>query len=102
MLPPKLIRRLVLAPLVAVIALAVALLFPLLAVLTWLFDRLTRSRPHRNRPLRLLFFALVWLFADTSAVFVCLALGSRAGSAAACAPSRTRSGTTRSCGGSST
>jgi 1-acyl-sn-glycerol-3-phosphate acyltransferase len=43
-------------------------------VLTWLYDRLARSRPHRNRPLRLLFFALVWLFADTSAVFVCLAL----------------------------
>jgi len=74
MLPPKLIRRLVLAPLAIVIALAVALLFPLLAVLTWLFDLLARSRRGRNRPLRLLFFALVWLFADTSAVFMCLAL----------------------------
>ena len=74
MLPPRLIRRMVLAPLTIVIALAVALLFPLLAVLTWLFDRLVRSRPGRNRPLRLLFFALVWLFADTSAVFMCLGL----------------------------
>jgi 1-acyl-sn-glycerol-3-phosphate acyltransferase len=74
MLPPRLIRRLVLAPLTMVIAVAVALLFPLLAVLTWIFDRLVRSRPGRHRPLRLLFFALVWLFADTSAVFMCLGL----------------------------
>ncbi len=74
MLPPRLIRRLVLAPLAMVIALAVAVLFPLLAVVTWLFDRVGRSRPARNRPLRLLFFAVVWLVADTSAVFMCLAL----------------------------
>jgi 1-acyl-sn-glycerol-3-phosphate acyltransferase len=74
MLPPRLIRRLVLAPLTMVIALALAVLFPLLAVLTWLFDRMGRSGSNRNRPLRLLFFALVWLFADTSAVFMCLAL----------------------------
>ena len=74
MLPPRLIRRLVLAPLTMVIAIALALLFPLLAVLTWIFDRLVRSRPGRHRPLRLLFFALVWLFADTSAVFMCLGL----------------------------
>lgn len=74
MLPPRLIRRLVLAPLAMVIALAVAFLFPLLAVLTWIFDRLGRSKPGRNRPLRLVFFVLVWLFADTSAVFMCLAL----------------------------
>ena len=74
MLPPRLIRRLVLAPLTMVIALALAVLFPLLAVLTWLFDLMGRSGSSRNRPLRLLFFALVWLFADTSAVFMCLAL----------------------------
>jgi 1-acyl-sn-glycerol-3-phosphate acyltransferase len=74
MLPPRLIRRLVLAPLAVVIAMAVAVLFPLLAILTWTFDRVARSEPGRNRPLRLLFFALVWLFADASAVFMCLAL----------------------------
>jgi len=74
MLPPRLIRRLVLAPLTFVIAIALALLFPLLALLTWIFGLLRRPRPRRKRALRLLFFALVWLFADTAAVFMCLGL----------------------------
>jgi 1-acyl-sn-glycerol-3-phosphate acyltransferase len=74
MLPPRLIRRLVLAPLAIVVAIAVAVLFPLLAVLTWILGLLRRPRTGRNRPLRLLFFALVWLFADTSALFMCLGL----------------------------
>ena len=74
MMPPRLIRRLVLAPLAIVIALAVAVLFPLLAVLTWIVGLLRRPGTGRNRPLRLLFFALVWLFADISALFMCLAL----------------------------
>src|SRR6266702_2606298 len=59
MLPPRLVRRLVLAP---------------LAVVTWLFGLVGRSKPGRHRALRLLFFALVWLFADTSAVFMGLGL----------------------------
>jgi 1-acyl-sn-glycerol-3-phosphate acyltransferase len=74
MLPPRLIRRMVLAPLVTVVAIAVAVLFPLLAVLTWIVGLLRRPGTSRNRPLRLLFFALVWLFADTSALFMCLGL----------------------------
>ncbi len=74
MLPPRLIRRLVLAPLAIVVAIAVAVLFPLLAVLTWIVGPLRRPGTGRNRPLRLLFFALVWLFADTSALFMCLGL----------------------------
>src|SRR5258708_17757234 len=74
MLPPRLVRRLVLAPLARVIAVALGVLFPLLAVLTWMFGLLGRPRAGRTRPLRLLFFALVWLFADTSAVFMCLGL----------------------------
>src|SRR5215472_1382844 len=74
MLPPRLIRRMVLAPLAIVIAVAVAVLFPLLAVLTWIIGLLRRPGTSRNRPLRLLFFALVWLFADTSALFMCLGL----------------------------
>src|SRR5258708_16198868 len=69
-----LIRRLVLAPLAIVVAIAVAVLFPLLAVLTWIVGLLRRPGTSRNRPLRLLFFALVWLFADTSALFMCLGL----------------------------
>lgn len=74
MLPPKLIRRLVIAPLAIVIAVAVVLLFPLLAVLTLIFGLLGRSRPGRMRGTRLLFFALAWLFAETSALFMCLGL----------------------------
>jgi 1-acyl-sn-glycerol-3-phosphate acyltransferase len=74
MLPPRLIRRLILAPLVIVIAVAVALLFPLLAVLSMIVELLSRSRPGRMRGLRLLFFALAWLSADTTALFMCLGL----------------------------
>ncbi|HVB43945.1 MAG TPA: 1-acyl-sn-glycerol-3-phosphate acyltransferase [Streptosporangiaceae bacterium] len=74
MLPPRLIRRLVLAPLAVVIALAVVLLFPLLSVLTAIVGRLGRSKPGRMRGMRLLFFALVWLFAETAALFMCLGL----------------------------
>src|SRR5215472_3628834 len=74
MLPPRLIRRLILAPLAMVIAVAVAVLFPLLAVVSWIFGLVGRSKPGRHRALRLLFFALVWLFADTAAVFMCLGL----------------------------
>jgi len=73
-LPPRLIRRMVLAPLTIVIAIAVIVLFPLLAALTLVFGLVGRSRPGRMRGLRLLFFALAWLFGDTAAVFMCLAL----------------------------
>ncbi|HEX9035199.1 MAG TPA: 1-acyl-sn-glycerol-3-phosphate acyltransferase [Streptosporangiaceae bacterium] len=74
MLPPRIFRRLVIAPLAIVIAVAVTLLFPLLAILTMIFGMLTRSRPGRSRGLRLLFFALAWFFAETAALFMCLAL----------------------------
>jgi 1-acyl-sn-glycerol-3-phosphate acyltransferase len=94
MLPPKIIRRLVLAPLVVVIAIAVLVLFPLLAVLSLIAGTLSRSgkrhsrsgqasagqtatdghRPARMRTLRLAFFALVWLFGDSAALFMCLGL----------------------------
>jgi Acyltransferase len=74
MLPPRLIRRLVLAPLAVVVALAVTLLFPLLALATFIFGVISRRRPRRTRALRLLFFALIWLFAETAALFMCLGL----------------------------
>jgi len=76
MLPPKLIRRMVLAPLAVVVAVAVIVLFPILALLTLVFGWLTRSNPsykgRRTRALRLLLFALIWLFAETSVLFMCL------------------------------
>ena len=74
MLPPRLIRRLVLAPLVIVVAVALVVLFPLLALVALVFGAVGRSRPGRMRVLRLLFFALVWLTAETAALFVCLGL----------------------------
>ena len=73
MLPPRLLRRLVLAPLAIVIALAVVVLSPLLAVLTLVFG-LRRLRPGRMRGLRLLYFAVVWLAAEASALFMSLGL----------------------------
>jgi 1-acyl-sn-glycerol-3-phosphate acyltransferase len=74
MLPPRLVRRLVLAPLAVVIAVAVVLLSPLLALLTVAFGLLGHARPGRMRGLRLLYFALIWLGAETSALFMCLGL----------------------------
>jgi 1-acyl-sn-glycerol-3-phosphate acyltransferase len=74
-LPPRPVRRLVLAPLVVIIAIAVAVLFPLLALLTAAVSLISRSRPsHRRRGLRLLYFALIWLTAETAALFMCLGL----------------------------
>jgi 1-acyl-sn-glycerol-3-phosphate acyltransferase len=73
MLPPRLLRRLVLAPLAVVIALAVVALSPFLAALTLAFG-LRRLRPGRMRGLRLLYFAVVWLAAEAAALFMCLGL----------------------------
>jgi 1-acyl-sn-glycerol-3-phosphate acyltransferase len=86
MVPPRLVRRIVLAPLLIVIAVAVAVLFVPLAVLTVAFGLARgsragaprapagRSRLGRLRALRLLTFALIWLVAETAALFMCLAL----------------------------
>jgi 1-acyl-sn-glycerol-3-phosphate acyltransferase len=74
MLPPRLLRRLVIAPLAVVVAIAVTVLFPLLALVAWLFGKAGRSRPGRGRVLRLLFFALIWLTGETAALFMCLGL----------------------------
>ena len=74
MLPPRLIRRLVLAPLAIAVAVAVLVLFPLLALLALVFGLVGLSRPGRMRGVRLLFFALVWLTAETATLFMCLGL----------------------------
>jgi 1-acyl-sn-glycerol-3-phosphate acyltransferase len=74
MLPPRPVRRVVLAPLAIVIAVAVVVLFPLLAFLALAFGLAGLSRPGRMRGLRLLFFALVWLTAETVTLFMCLGL----------------------------
>jgi 1-acyl-sn-glycerol-3-phosphate acyltransferase len=74
MLPPRPVRRAVLAPLVIVVAAALVVLSPLLALLALAFGLLGRARPGRMRGLRLLYFALIWLAAETSALFMCLGL----------------------------
>jgi 1-acyl-sn-glycerol-3-phosphate acyltransferase len=74
MLPPRLIRRLLLAPLTIVIAVALIALFPLLALVAAAFGLVRLSRPGRMRGLRLLWFAVVWLTTETMALFTCLGL----------------------------
>jgi len=78
MVPPRPLRRLVRAPLVVVLAIAVIALFPVLALATGtagLAARLARGR-HRGRlrSLRLVWFTVVWLAAETAALFVSLGL----------------------------
>src|SRR6185312_10883844 len=70
MLPPRLIRRLVLAPLVIVIACGFIVLSPFLALLALVFGLLARSRAGRMRSLRLTGFMLVWFVAETVALVV--------------------------------
>jgi 1-acyl-sn-glycerol-3-phosphate acyltransferase len=70
MLPPRLIRRLVLAPLVIVLAAGFIVLSPFLAVLALVSGLLARSRAGQLRSLRLIGFALVWFVAETAALVV--------------------------------
>lgn len=76
MLPPRLIRRLVLAPLAVVVTLALMVLFPLLALLSLTVSWIGRigRRKGRTRALRLMFFALIWLFAESTVLFMCLGM----------------------------
>ncbi len=74
MVPPRLLRRLVLAPMVIVIALGVIVLSPLLGLLALLFGLGGLSRAGRMRNLRLLSFAVVWLTAEIVTLFVLLGL----------------------------
>jgi len=67
-LPPTLIRRLVVAPLVLVICLGFIVLSPFLAVLALVFGLLARSRTGHMRSLRLVGFALVWFVAESLAL----------------------------------
>jgi 1-acyl-sn-glycerol-3-phosphate acyltransferase len=72
--PPRLLRRVVLAPLVIVLAIALVVLSPLIALLTVTFSLARRSPSGRMRGLRLLLFALAWLTGETATLFMCLGL----------------------------
>ena len=74
MLPPRLLRRVVLAPLVIALAVALLVLSPLIALLTVTFSLVRRSPSGRMRGVRLLLFTLAWLTAETATLFMCLGL----------------------------
>ena len=71
MLPPRFVRRLVLAPLVLLLTLAVAVLSPLLLVVAVVFNP---SRSGRRRAVRLIWFAVSWLVMESLALVACLGL----------------------------
>ncbi|HWG02963.1 MAG TPA: 1-acyl-sn-glycerol-3-phosphate acyltransferase [Trebonia sp.] len=73
MLPPRIPRRLVLVPLVIVIAGALAGLTPALAVLSVVFA-IVRRRFGRMRLLRLVYVALIWSLGEATALAVFLSL----------------------------
>ena len=74
MLPPRPVRRLVLTPMVIVVALGIIVLSPLLALLALLFGLAGLSRAGRMRNLRLVSFAVVWLTAEIVTLVVLLGL----------------------------
>ena len=78
MLPPRLIRRLVLVPLVIVIAAGLAILTPLVALLSVTLNLVRRrTRPghvRRSRALRVACLALAWSVGETAALTVLLCL----------------------------
>jgi hypothetical protein len=78
MLPPTPIRRLLLVPLVVVIAGALAALTPVVALLTAAFNLIRRpvrrGRVRRSRPLRVAWLGLVWSAGETAALIVTFCL----------------------------
>jgi 1-acyl-sn-glycerol-3-phosphate acyltransferase len=78
MLPPTPIRRLLLVPLVIVIAVALAALTPPVALLTVAFNLIRRrgrsGRVRRARLLRVIWLGLVWSAGETAALTVSLCL----------------------------
>jgi 1-acyl-sn-glycerol-3-phosphate acyltransferase len=75
MLPPRLVRRLVLAPLVIVVALALIALSPFLAIAALVFGLAVRSRPGAQmRSLRLTCFVAIGLLAELATLVRLLGL----------------------------
>jgi 1-acyl-sn-glycerol-3-phosphate acyltransferase len=78
MLPPTPVRRLLLVPLVVVIAVALAVLTPPLALLTAVLNLIRRparpGRVRRSRLLRVIFLGLTWSAGETAALTASLGL----------------------------
>jgi 1-acyl-sn-glycerol-3-phosphate acyltransferase len=70
-LPPRIVRRLIIAPLAVLITVALIVVSPLLALLALV---VAPSRPARRRSLRLLRFGLTWLVMESAALFASLGL----------------------------
>jgi 1-acyl-sn-glycerol-3-phosphate acyltransferase len=70
MLPPRLIRRLVLAPLVVVVSIVLIAVTPVLAVLALISGLIALPRGGQMRSLRLTGFAVIGLAAETTTLFV--------------------------------
>jgi 1-acyl-sn-glycerol-3-phosphate acyltransferase len=76
MLPPTLVRRLALVPLIVVIAACLVALTPLVALASWASALVRRwtGRGHRSRPLRVAWLALTWSVGEMAALTVLLCL----------------------------
>jgi 1-acyl-sn-glycerol-3-phosphate acyltransferase len=70
-LPPRFVRRLVLAPLAILVTVATLVLSPLLFLLALVA---APSRSGRRRALRLIWFGLTWLVMESAALVACLGL----------------------------
>src|ERR1700743_3024202 len=77
-MPPLLIRRLVLVPLVVVIGVTLAALTPPVALLSWALGLLRRrdeqERVHHSRLLRMLVLGLTWVAGEAAALTAFLGL----------------------------
>lgn len=71
MLPPRIVRRLVFAPLVILISVAAIVLSPVLLLLAMVT---APTRVRRRRTLRLVQFGLAWLALESAALVACLGL----------------------------
>src|ERR1700727_812402 len=91
MLPPRILRRLLLVPLVIVIAGALVALAPALAALSVVFA-IVRRRFGRMRALRIVYIALIWSLGEAAALagFLCLWIISGGGGRLETEPYRTR------------
>jgi hypothetical protein len=76
MLPPTLVRRLALVPLIVVIAACLVALTPLVALASWASALVRRwtGHGHRSRPLRVAWLALTWSVGEMAALTVLLCL----------------------------
>jgi 1-acyl-sn-glycerol-3-phosphate acyltransferase len=94
MLPPTLVRRLALVPLVVVIAACLVALTPLVALASWASALVRRwtGRGHRSRPLRVAWLALTWSVGEMAVltVLLCLWIASGFGGRLDTEPYRTR------------